>query len=202
MQELLKERWKTQGRQPTLEFYEADYSDKQTVRLILSKYTSCLKHVPEQRVDAENDLSSSSIKGVIHFAAYKAIGESIKMPLKYYANNVCGLVNFCSLLGDFGIKKFIFSSSATVYGVSHPTGDKIIEETCTHEQTSYLDSKGKVHLTFGGFSGLTNLYGRSKWMCESVLSDLALADDDWTIFALRYFNPIGCNASANLGKTP
>jgi UDP-glucose 4-epimerase len=158
LQELLKERSRAHGRQSTLEFYEADCSDKQTVPIILCKCTRGLEHFLEQRNNAEDDFSRSSIKGVIQFAAYKARGET---PLKYYADNVCGLVNFSSLVGEFGIKKFIFPSSATVYGALHPTGDRIVEETCSHEQTSYLNSNKKAYITAGGCSGLTNPYGRS-----------------------------------------
>ena len=144
----------------------------------------------------------SSIKGVIHFAAYKSVSESISNPLKYYANNVAGLIEFCSVLGDFNIKTFIFSSSATVYGTVANSGVPLREEYCTHQTESFTDHDGATRTAEGGCSGLTNPYGRSKWMCEAILSDLAQADPDWTILALRYFNPVGCDESGLLGEDP
>lgn len=99
---------------PSLKLYRADYRDEQAMTRILEAYD-----IPSpfqlSRVDPKTS-RISSISGVIHFAAHKAVEESIKHPLKYYSNNVGGLINFCSLLGDFGIKNFVFSSSATVYG--------------------------------------------------------------------------------------
>lgn len=145
----------------------------------------------------------SSITGVIHFAAYKSVAESVQYPLKYYSNNVGGLIDFCSLLSDFGIKTFIFSSSATVYGdVANSKGGRIPEEFCTHKPTTFFDSQGQKCTTIGGCTGLTNPYGRTKWMCEAILNDVAAADPEWTIFTLRYFNPIGCDPSGMLGEDP
>jgi UDP-glucose 4-epimerase len=144
----------------------------------------------------------SRISGVIHFAAFKAVGESIQQPLKYYANNVGGLVDFCSLLGDFGIKNFVFSSSATVYGTVADIGVPLREEYCSQQTTIFIDEDGQKKVVESGCAGLTNPYGRTKWMCEAILSDLAHADADWTITALRYFNPIGCDESGLLGEDP
>lgn len=145
----------------------------------------------------------SSIVGVIHFAAYKSVTESVQHPLKYYSNNVGGLINFCSLLSDFGIKTFIFSSSATVYGdVANNKGGRISEDFCSHKPTTFVDSQGQKRTTIGGCAGLTSPYGRTKWMCEAILNDVATADPEWTIFTLRYFNPIGCDPSGMLGEDP
>jgi UDP-glucose 4-epimerase len=132
----------------------------------------------------------SRISGVIHFAAYKSVEESIRMPLKYYSNNVCGLVDFLSLLEEFGIKNFVFSSSATVYGESANCGVPLREELCVHHPESFLDDDGYERQMLPGAMGLTSPYGRSKFMCESILADIALSDPSWSITALRYFNPV------------
>lgn len=191
---------KTQSRQPTLKLYEADYRDSKTMTNILKAYER----------PAEFDLNTygsdvpkqSNINGVIHFAAFKSVGDSIKNPLKYYQNNVGGLIDFCSLLGDFGIKNFVFSSSATVYGTVADVGVPLREEYCSQDTTVFVDDDGQKKVVESGSSGLTNPYGRTKWMCEAILNDLATADSEWTITALRYFNPIGCDESGRLGEDP
>jgi UDP-glucose 4-epimerase len=193
-----------QKNQPSIQFHEADYRDRPTVKAILRKYavsstTSFDSDAPE--VGAPRT-PKSSITGVIHFAAYKAVAESIQQPLKYYANNVGGMVDFCSLLGEFGIKTFVFSSSATVYGELANRGGRLPEELCTHTTTRWIDSDDNEVVTCSGSTGLTSPYGRSKWMCEAILSDLAISDPEWTIIALRYFNPIGCDPSGMLGEDP
>jgi UDP-glucose 4-epimerase len=192
LRQMTKKRFDGQERTPRIEFFEADFRDLQTMSIVLSKYalpqSSCGK--------------ASRLTGVIHFAAYKAVAESLRQPLKYYANNVAGLVDFCSLLNDFEVKTFIFSSSATVYGELANRGGRLPEELCTHETTHWRDADGKEQLTYSGCSGLTNPYGRTKWMCEAILNDLALSDPEWKIFALRYFNPVGCDESGLLGEDP
>jgi UDP-glucose 4-epimerase len=132
----------------------------------------------------------SRITGVIHFAAYKSVEESIRMPLKYYSNNVCGLVDFLSLLEEFGIKNFVFSSSATVYGEGANCGVPLREELCVHHPESFYDEHGNERRMLPGVVGLTSPYGRSKFMCESILADIARSDPSWSITALRYFNPV------------
>jgi UDP-glucose 4-epimerase len=159
---------------PTLDFHLTDYRNQERLREILAFY------------QGSSSPLRSKITGVIHFAAYKAVAESFQKPLAYYANNVSGLVDFCTTLGEFSIKTFVFSSSATVYGELANKGERLFEEQC--------NSSGCV--------GLTNPYGRTKWMCEAILSDLAHADPTWTIIALRYFNPIGCDESGVLGEEP
>ncbi|KAE8453839.1 hypothetical protein EG329_009351 [Mollisiaceae sp. DMI_Dod_QoI] len=191
---------KTPERRPSLKLYEADYRDRQAMTAILEEY-----EIPAPFVlsPAESDLrKGSNITGVIHFAAHKAVGESIKQPLKYYANNVGGMIDFCTLLGEFGIKNFVFSSSATVYGTVADIGIPLREEYCSQQTTDFVDDDGERKLVHSGSSGLTNPYGRTKWMCEAILSDLAYADPEWTVTALRYFNPIGCDESGLLGEDP
>ncbi|KAH7138425.1 UDP-glucose 4-epimerase [Dendryphion nanum] len=144
----------------------------------------------------------SKISGVIHFAAYKSVEESIRMPLKYYSNNVCGMVDFLSLLEESGIKNFVFSSSATVYGEGANCGVPLREELCVHHPETYQTNNGEEHRVLPGVMGLTSPYGRSKFMCESILADIARSDPSWSITALRYFNPVGCHESGILGEDP
>jgi UDP-glucose 4-epimerase len=138
----------------------------------------------------EDVVMTSRISGVIHFAAYKSVEESIRMPLRYYSNNVCGLVDFLSLLEEFGIKNFVFSSSATVYGEGANCGVPLREELCVHHPETVYEDDGSERLALPGVIGLTSPYGRSKYMCESILADIARSDPSWSITALRYFNPV------------
>jgi UDP-glucose 4-epimerase len=144
----------------------------------------------------------SNIIGVIHFAAYKAVEESIHHPLKYYQNNINGLVDFMALLDELGIRNFIFSSSASVYGTLADGIPLLREEHCVHEPETYLDSDGAENCAQQGCTGITNPYGRTKFFGEAILSDLAKSDPSWNIVGLRYFNPIGCDVSGLLGEDP
>ncbi|KAF5963615.1 UDP-glucose 4-epimerase [Fusarium bulbicola] len=126
----------------------------------------------------------------------------IEQPLKYYDNNVGGLIRFCNTLSNFNIKNLIFLSSATVYGSLADAGERLVEESRSHTTTEWCDASGQSQTTLSGCTGLTNPYGRTKWICEAILSDLAIADPEWTITALRYFNPIGCGESGRLGEDP
>jgi UDP-glucose 4-epimerase len=184
---------------PQMRLYVSDYRDEVAMRQILGEYVRphTSSHLPEGEARLE-----SRIRGVIHFGAYKSVSESIQQPLKYYANNVAGLVEFCSILNSFQIKTFVFSSSATVYGSIANSGLPLREEHCTHQEETFMDHDGATRTVVGGCTGLTNPYGRTKWMCEAILSDLALADPEWTILALRYFNPVGCDESGLLGEDP
>jgi UDP-glucose 4-epimerase len=184
---------------PEMKLYEADYRDKIRITKILEEYVE--PAIPS-RFSRGNTGIASKIRGVIHFGAYKSVSESIQEPLKYYANNVAGLIEFCSILMSFNIKTFIFSSSATVYGSLANSGKPLLEEYCTHQMESFTDHDGHIKTVDGGCTGLTNPYGRTKWMCEAILSDLAIADPEWTIIALRYFNPVGCDESGLLGEGP
>lgn len=179
-------------RMPSLRLHAHDYRDTAALRPLLE----------EHRQPSRWGSPQSKIAGVIHFAAYKAVEESIRHPLKYYANNVGGLVDFAATLGDFGIKTFIFSSSATVYGTLATSNLPLKEELCVHKEEVYTDCSGSPCVVQPGCTGITTPYGRSKWMCETILADLAASDPEWTIVALRYFNPVGCDSSGLLGEDP
>lgn len=122
----------------------------------------------------------SAIDAVIHFAGLKAVGDSVRQPVEYYQNNVAGTLTLLEEMRRAGIKKLIFSSSATVYGI--PEQVPLTERSRT----------GKT----------TNPYGTSKWMVEQVLQDLAQAEPDFAIAALRYFNPVGAHESGLIGEDP
>ncbi|KAL1975162.1 hypothetical protein VTN31DRAFT_3554 [Thermomyces dupontii] len=177
---------------PILKHYCQDYQDIDALRSLLDEY----------KLPSRWGAPKSKIIGVIHFAAHKAVEESIRNPLKYYSNNVRGLIDFVGILGEYGIKTFIFSSSATVYGTLATSGSPLKEELCVHK-TEIVEQPDGSHTTVQPRSiGITNPYGRTKWMCEAILSDLAMSDPEWTIVALRYFNPIGCDPSGLLGEDP
>lgn len=127
-----------------------------------------------ERIFAAHDFSA-----VIHFAAHKAVGESCRMPLKYYENNVGGTVTLLRVMEKYGVKKIIFSSSATVYGdpVRLP-----LDEDCP--------------------LSTTNPYGATKLMMENIMRDVYKADGEWTIILLRYFNPVGAHESGEIGEDP
>ena len=128
----------------------------------------------------EKVFSEAPIDVVIHFAALKAVGESVAHPLLYYRNNVTGTLQLCEVMRDFGVKNIVFSSSATVYGES--------EIVPVLEDFPLLPA--------------TNPYGRSKQMMEDVLRDLHISDNEWNIALLRYFNPIGAHESGRIGEDP
>ncbi|KAJ9668364.1 hypothetical protein H2201_001412 [Coniosporium apollinis] len=164
---------------PSLHFHEIDYRSP-AMRSVLRQYenpTFTLEQSPRQ----------SKIAGVIHFAAFKSVEESIKKPLAYYKNNVAGLIDFLEILSEFNIYNFVFSSSATVYGRLASQGTPLHEESMT---------------AVDGVHGLTSPYGRSKYFCEAILDDVARSDPRWAITALRYFNPVGCHESGLLGEDP
>ncbi|KAJ5692215.1 UDP-glucose 4-epimerase 5 [Penicillium macrosclerotiorum] len=177
---------------PSLRLHAHDYRDTSALKGLLENY----------RLHSRWGSTKSKIAGVIHFAAYKAVEESIREPLKYYSNNVSGLVDFATTLGEFGIKNFIFSSSATVYGTLATSGLPLKEELCVHKEEVYTDHSGDTQTVQPGCTGITNPYGRTKWICETILADLAASDPEWTIVALRYFNPVGCDSSGLLGEDP
>lgn len=141
-----------------VKFYKVDMRDKEADRQILR----------ENKIDA-----------VIHFAGLKAVGESVQIPLEYYDNNIGGTVTLLEVLKEFGVKNFIFSSSATVYGVP---------------ERLPLDEKCRL--------GVTNPYGATKLMLEHVLEDLYNSDKSWNIILLRYFNPVGAHPSGLIGEDP
>lgn len=124
--------------------------------------------------------AAHAITAVLHFAGLKAVGESVREPLKYYDNNVAGSVALCQAMARAGVFNFVFSSSATVYG--EPERMPIREDFPTGTPT--------------------NPYGRSKLMVEEVLRDLAASDSRWNIALLRYFNPVGAHESGMMGEDP
>ncbi|WP_411360654.1 UDP-glucose 4-epimerase GalE [Pseudidiomarina sp. YC-516-91] len=124
--------------------------------------------------------SDHSITAVMHFAGFKAVGESVREPLMYYRNNFSGTVSLCEVMNEFGVKRIVFSSSATVYG--DPASVPIREDFPT--------------------GGTTNPYGTSKYMVERLLADLCIADPEWSVTVLRYFNPVGAHASGLIGEDP
>mmetsp|Transcript_10546 Transcript_10546/g.14897 ORF Transcript_10546/g.14897 Transcript_10546/m.14897 type:complete len:384 (-) Transcript_10546:31-1182(-) len=117
----------------------------------------------------------------IHFAGLKAVGESVAFPMKYYRNNIEGTLNLIEVMSEFNCKKLVFSSSATVYGTP---------------ESLPLSEDSRVGL------GITNPYGRTKYMIEEILRDTQKADPSWQILALRYFNPIGAHVSGRIGEDP
>lgn len=119
------------------------------------------------------------IGSVVHFAGLKAVGESVAQPLAYYDNNVSGTANLLQVMAEAGVRRLVFSSSATVYGDPHTV--PIREDFPLHA---------------------TNPYGRTKLMIEEMLRDLALSDPIWRIAILRYFNPVGAHASGLIGESP
>ena len=119
------------------------------------------------------------IGSVVHFAGLKAVGESVAQPLAYYDNNVSGTANLLQVMAEAGVRRLVFSSSATVYGDPHSV--PIREDFPLHA---------------------TNPYGRTKLMIEEMLRDLALSDPIWRIAILRYFNPVGAHASGLIGESP
>ena len=140
-------------------FYELDYSNKEKM----------------DKVFAENKIDS-----VIHFAGYKAVGESVEKPIEYYTNNVSGTLNLLDVMRKHNVKTIIFSSSATVYGDPEIVP---LTEMCK-------------------IGGTTNPYGSSKLFIEQILKDVYKSDNTWDICILRYFNPIGSHESGIIGEEP
>ncbi len=141
-----------------VKFYEADVRDKDALRKIFTE---------------------NKIEAAIHFAGHKAVGESAKIPMEYYKNNLDSTFALCDVMEEFGVKKIVFSSSATVYGMS---------KTMPLVETMPL--------------GAINPYGRTKLFIEEILRDLYASDKGWSIALLRYFNPIGAHESGLIGEDP
>ena len=139
-------------------FYEGDVCDKDILKNIFS----------------ENEIGA-----VIHFAGYKAVGESVAKPLMYYRNNLDSTLSLLEVMNDFNCKKLVFSSSATVYG-----------------KPKSLPIREDFPLS------TTNPYGSTKLMIEDILRDLYVSDNDWSIAILRYFNPVGAHKSGLIGENP
>ncbi|MEG0661225.1 UDP-glucose 4-epimerase GalE [Anaerorhabdus sp.] len=131
------------------------------------------------RAGLEKVFEENKIDAVIHFAGYKAVGESCIIPLTYYKNNISGSVNLYEVMKEAGVKTVVFSSSATVYG--DPASVPIKEDFPL---------------------STTNPYGTTKLYNEQILTDVSKADAEWSVMLLRYFNPIGAHKSGLLGETP
>lgn len=144
------------GKRPT--FYELDVADKAALRSVFEK---------------------ESIEAAIHFAGYKAVGESVEKPVMYYENNIMSTLALIEVMAEFGVKKIVFSSSATVYGLNNPS--PLVENMPT---------------------SATNPYGYTKVMLEQILRDLEVSDKEWSVALLRYFNPIGAHESGLIGEDP
>ena len=144
------------GKRP--EFYQIDISNKELLRNVFEK---------------------EKIEAVIHFAGFKAVGESVKYPVMYYENNIMSTLSLIEIMTEYDVKKIVFSSSATVYGINNPS--PLVEEMPT---------------------SATNPYGYTKVMLEQILKDVHVADSDWSIALLRYFNPIGAHESGMIGENP
>jgi len=132
------------------------------------------------RAALEKIFSEHQIDRVIHFAGFKAVGESVQKPIEYYSNNLGSTLTLVDVMRAHGCKSIIFSSSSTVYG----DPDKL---PLTEESPK---------------KNCTNPYGWTKWMIEQILSDLYVADDEWNVVLLRYFNPIGAHPSGLIGEDP
>ena len=143
----------------TVTFYEADILDKEALNKIFDAH---------------------QIEAVIHFAGYKAVGESVQKPIEYYHNNMTGTLVLCDVMRAHGVKNIVFSSSATVYG---DPAQIPITENCPKGQP-------------------TNPYGWTKSMLEQVLTDIHTSDPEWNVILLRYFNPIGAHKSGMIGEDP
>ena len=142
----------------TVTFYETDIRNEEKMDEIFSAHT---------------------FDAVIHFAALKAVGESCRLPLKYYENNISGTVSLLKVMEKHNVKKIIFSSSATVYG---------------NPERLPLDENCRL--------STTNPYGSTKLMMENIMQDLYKADNAWNIILLRYFNPVGAHESGLIGEDP
>lgn len=141
-----------------LSFFQVDLLDREKLEFIFT----------EHKIDA-----------VIHFAGYKAVGESVSKPLSYYHNNITGTLNLCEAMKKYGVKNLVFSSSATVYGDP---------DTVPIKEDFPLSA--------------TNPYGRTKLFIEEILRDLHVAEEAWNIALLRYFNPVGAHPSGRIGEDP
>ncbi len=141
-------------------FYEINYLDREAL----------------EKVFEEN----KDIESVINFAGFKAVGESVEKPIEYYTNNISGALVLLDTMRKYGVKKFVFSSSATVYG-----------------------NPGRIPLTEDcKIGGTTNPYGTTKLYIEQILKDIYKSDNSWDIAILRYFNPVGAHESGLIGEEP
>lgn len=161
-------------------FYNCKKSSLDRIRALVNKDFKFYECDIRERETLDSVFKKEKIDSVIHFAGLKAVGESVHKPLEYFDNNVNGTLVLLDVMRNNGCKKIVFSSSATVYGMNN---------------VSPLTEDMEV-------GGVTNPYGRTKYMIECILKDLYVSDNSWSICLLRYFNPIGAHKSGTMGEDP
>ncbi len=159
-------------------FYNSKSESLNRIKEITNKDFKFYEGDIRDREFLDNLFKKEDVEAVIHFAGLKAVGESCQKPLEYYDNNIGGTVTLLLAMKEAGVKKIVFSSSATVYGSSNP-------------------SPLKEEMPIGG---TTNPYGTTKLYIENILQDLSKSDDEWSVCTLRYFNPIGAHKSGRIGE--
>ncbi len=161
-------------------FYNCKKSSISRIRALVDKDFKYYECDIRDREGMDAIFKKEKIESVIHFAGLKAVGESVHKPLEYFDNNVNGTLVLLDVMRNNGCKKIVFSSSATVYGMNNVS-------PLTEDMT---------------VGGVTNPYGRTKYMIECILQDLYVSDNEWSICLLRYFNPIGAHKSGTMGEDP
>lgn len=161
-------------------FYNCKKSSLDRIRALVNRDFKFYECDIRDREGMDKIFKAEDIDSVIHFAGLKAVGESVQKPLEYFDNNVSGTLVLLDVMRNNGCKKIVFSSSATVYGMNN---------------VSPLTEDMEV-------GGVTNPYGRTKYMIECILEDLIVSDDEWSVCLLRYFNPIGAHKSGTMGEDP
>ncbi|CCY67634.1 uDP-glucose-4-epimerase [Clostridium sp. CAG:678] len=161
-------------------FYNCKKSSLDRIRALVKKDFKFYECDIRDKKGLDEIFKKEQIDSVIHFAGLKAVGESVHKPLEYFDNNVNGTLVLLDVMRNNGCKKIVFSSSATVYGMNN---------------ISPLTEDMEV-------GGVTNPYGRTKYMIECILKDLYTSDNTWSICLLRYFNPIGAHKSGTMGEDP
>ena len=160
-------------------FYNASPRVLERLETITGKPVTCYNVDVCDEAALDDVFSKHDYDAIIHFAGYKAVGESVAKPLEYYHNNLESTIVLCNVMRKHNVKRVVFSSSATVYGMSDTM--PLVETMPT---------------------GCTNPYGWTKYMNEQILRDVAVANPDWAVALLRYFNPIGAHESGLIGEDP
>ena len=161
-------------------FYNCKKSSIDRIKALVGRDFPYYECDIRDREGLDKIFKTEKIDSVIHFAGLKAVGESVQKPLEYFDNNITGTLVLLDVMRKNGCKKIVFSSSATVYGTKN---------------ISPLTEDMEI-------GGVTNPYGRTKYMIECILQDLYVSDKDWSICLLRYFNPIGAHKSGTMGEAP
>lgn len=161
-------------------FYNCKKSSIDRIKALVGRDFPYYECDIRDREGLDKIFKTEKIDSVIHFAGLKAVGESVQKPLEYFDNNITGTLVLLDVMRKNGCKKIVFSSSATIYGTKN---------------ISPLTEDMEI-------GGVTNPYGRTKYMIECILQDLYVSDKDWSICLLRYFNPIGAHKSGTMGEAP